>query len=145
MKLRHQPALALSRRPLPAVDRSQHAPASGLAHGAHGLGDAPRGDPKVIPIGPGSKVSLCVQAHEKFLGRGNSLARRRDAIQGYIRASDAGVSGQRASAPRNGALSSGTGVDSGMETLRGRNGGTTGMKTFGDLALLRNSASSRSA
>src|SRR5262249_56723988 len=35
MQLRHQPvALALSRQPLPTLDRSKYAPASGLARGA---------------------------------------------------------------------------------------------------------------
>jgi len=71
MKLRHEPAaLALSRQSLPTLDRSKYAPASGLAHGAYVLGDAPGGDPEVIVIGSGSEVSLCVQAHEKLLAEG---------------------------------------------------------------------------
>jgi transketolase len=71
MKLRHEPAaLALSRQPLPTLDRSKYAPASGLAQGAYVLGDAPGGDPEVILIGSGSEVSLCVQAHEKLLSEG---------------------------------------------------------------------------
>jgi transketolase len=36
MQLRHQPAvLALSRQPLPTLDRSKYAPASGVAQGAY--------------------------------------------------------------------------------------------------------------
>ena len=45
--LRHEPAaLALSRQPLPTLDRSKYAPASGLARGAYVLGDAPGGKPR---------------------------------------------------------------------------------------------------
>ncbi len=71
MKLRHQPAaLALSRQPLPTLDRSKYAAASGVSRGAYVLGDAPEGKPEVILIGSGSEVSLCVQAHEKLLSEG---------------------------------------------------------------------------
>lgn len=70
-QLRHQPAvLALSRQPLPALDRSRYAPAAGVARGAYVLGDAPGGNPKVILIATGSEVSLAVQAHEQLLGEG---------------------------------------------------------------------------
>jgi transketolase len=71
MQLRHKPAvLVLSRQPLPTLDRSKYAPASGLAHGAYVLADAPGGNPEVILIATGSEVSLAVDAHEKLLGEG---------------------------------------------------------------------------
>jgi transketolase len=71
MQLRHQPAvLALSRQPLPTLDRSRYAPASGLAHGAYVLADPPSGKPEVILIASGSEVSLCVEAHEELLAQG---------------------------------------------------------------------------
>ncbi len=71
MQLRHEPAvLALSRQPLPTLDRSKYAPASGLARGAYVLGDAPVGEPEVILIASGSEVSLAVEAHEKLLADG---------------------------------------------------------------------------
>jgi transketolase len=71
MQLRHQPAvLALSRQPLPTLDRSKYAPASGVAKGAYILGDAPGGKPDVILIASGSEVSLAVNAHEKLLSEG---------------------------------------------------------------------------
>jgi transketolase len=71
MQLRHEPAvLALSRQPLPTLDRTKYAPASGLARGAYILGDAPGGKPEVIFIASGSEVSLAVQAHEKLLSEG---------------------------------------------------------------------------
>ncbi|MGC1650835.1 MAG: transketolase [Candidatus Sulfotelmatobacter sp.] len=71
MKLRHQPAvLALSRHPLPTLDRTKYAPASGVARGAYVLADAPGGTPEVILIATGSEVSLAVDAHEKLLAEG---------------------------------------------------------------------------
>jgi transketolase len=71
MKLRHQPAvLALSRQPLPTLDRSKYAAASGVARGAYVLADAPGGNPEVIIIATGSEVSLAVEAHEKLLSDG---------------------------------------------------------------------------
>jgi transketolase len=71
MQLRHEPAvLALSRQPLPTLDRTRYAPASGVARGAYVLADAPGGDPQVILIASGSEVSLAVAAHEKLLAEG---------------------------------------------------------------------------
>ena len=71
MKLRHKPAvLAVSRQPLPTLDRSKYAPASGVAQGAYVLADAPGGTPEVILIASGSEVILAVQAHERLLAEG---------------------------------------------------------------------------
>jgi transketolase len=71
MQLRHKPAvLALSRQPLPTFDRSRYAAASGVAHGAYVLADAPGGNPEVILIASGSEVSLAVNAHEALLAQG---------------------------------------------------------------------------
>jgi transketolase len=71
MQLRHQPAvLALSRQPLPTLDRGKYASASGVAHGAYVLADAPGGNPEVILIASGSEVSLAVEAHEKLRAEG---------------------------------------------------------------------------
>src|SRR5437660_10119882 len=71
LQLRHQPAvLALSRQPLPTLDRSKYAPASGVARGAYVLADTPGTHPQVILIASGSEVSLAVQAHEKLLADG---------------------------------------------------------------------------
>jgi transketolase len=70
MQLRHQPALlALSRQPLPTLDRNKYAAASGLAHGAYILADTP-GDPDVMLIASGSEVSLAVEAHESLIAQG---------------------------------------------------------------------------
>jgi transketolase len=79
MQLRHQPAaLALSRQPLPTLDRSRYAQASGLARGAYVLADSPAsspantpgGNPEVIIIATGSEVILAIDAHEKLLAEG---------------------------------------------------------------------------
>jgi transketolase len=71
MQLRHQPAaLALSRQPLPTLDRNKYAPASRVAQGAYVLADAPGGNPEVIIIASGSELSLAIAAHETLLEEG---------------------------------------------------------------------------
>jgi transketolase len=71
LQLRHQPAvLTLSRQPLPTLDRSKYAPASGVSKGAYVLADTPGGKPDVILIASGSEVSLAVEAHEKLRADG---------------------------------------------------------------------------
>src|ERR1700747_585044 len=71
MQLRHKPAvLALSRQPLPTLDRGKYAPASGVARGAYVLADATGGNPEVILIASGSEVSLAVEAHEELRAQG---------------------------------------------------------------------------
>ncbi len=71
MKLRHEPAaLILSRQPLPTLDRSKYAPASGVAKGAYVLADAPGGKPDVLLLATGSEVSLCVDAYERLKADG---------------------------------------------------------------------------
>jgi transketolase len=71
MQLSHRPAvLALSRQPLPTLDRTKYAPASGVARGAYVLADAPDGKPEIILIATGSELSLAVQAHETLVSQG---------------------------------------------------------------------------
>ncbi|TXM92092.1 transketolase [Methylobacterium sp. WL116] len=68
--LKDQPAvLALSRQPLPTIDRTKFASASGVAKGGYVLagGDA---TPEVILIGSGSEVQLCMQAYESLVAEG---------------------------------------------------------------------------
>ncbi len=70
MQLRHGPAvLALSRQPLPTLDRTRYAPASGVARGGYVLADA-QGGPELILIATGSEVILAVEAHEKLVAEG---------------------------------------------------------------------------
>jgi transketolase len=71
MKLQHEPAvLVLTRQALPTLDRTKYASASGVAHGAYVLADAPGGKPDAILMGTGSEVSLCVSAYEKLAAEG---------------------------------------------------------------------------
>jgi transketolase len=71
MQLRHEPvALVLSRQPVPTLDRSRYAPASGLARGGYVLADAAGGRPEVVLLASGSEVALCVEAYERLTAGG---------------------------------------------------------------------------
>ena len=71
MRLHHQPAvLVLSRQALPTLDRTQYAPASGLAQGAYVLADAPGGKPEILLLATGSEVSLCIAVYERLIAEG---------------------------------------------------------------------------
>jgi transketolase len=71
LQLKQRPAaLALSRQPLPTVDREKFAPAALLAKGAYTLADPESGKPAVILIGTGSEVSLCMAARERLIAEG---------------------------------------------------------------------------
>src|SRR5205085_4041542 len=65
---RNPAALALSRQPLPTLDRSRYAAASGVARGAYVLADSEH--PAVILIGTGSEVHLCIEAYETLKREG---------------------------------------------------------------------------
>lgn len=71
VQLRHEPVvMALSRQPLPTLDRAKYASAAGVSKGAYILADAPGGNPEVILIASGSEVVLAVEAHEKLVAQG---------------------------------------------------------------------------
>jgi len=71
MQLHHEPAaLVLSRQPLPTLDRTTYASASGLAKGAYVLAEAPGGNPEVLLLATGSEVSLCLAAYERLITEG---------------------------------------------------------------------------
>ncbi len=71
MQLHHEPAaLVLSRQPLPTLDRSKYAPASGVEKGAYVLADPRDGKPDVLLIATGSEVLLCVNAYEQLKAEG---------------------------------------------------------------------------
>jgi transketolase len=59
--------LALSRQPLPTIDRDRYASAAGVARGAYVLAEPTSGKPEVILIASGSEVSLALAAHEKLI------------------------------------------------------------------------------
>lgn len=71
MRTRDRPvSLVLTRQPLPTLDRSRYAPASGVARGAYVLADSPDCRPEVLLLATGSEVSLCVAAYEQLLSEG---------------------------------------------------------------------------
>jgi transketolase len=71
MPIRHEPvALVLSRQPLPTLDRSRYASASGVARGAYVLAGPPDGAPEVILIATGSEVAMTVEAYEQLTADG---------------------------------------------------------------------------
>ncbi|AFE10496.1 transketolase [Corallococcus coralloides DSM 2259] len=66
----HPVVLVLSRQPVPTLDRTKFAPASGVAKGAYTLLEAEGGTPDVILIGTGTEVALVVEAAEKLKAEG---------------------------------------------------------------------------
>jgi len=71
MHMHHEPVvLALTRQPVPTLDRSKYASAEGVKHGAYILGDAPDGKPEVILIATGSELYVAAEAHEQLLASG---------------------------------------------------------------------------
>jgi transketolase len=63
-------ALALSRQNLPTLDRTEFASAQGVTKGGYVLAEASNGQPKVILIGTGSELQLCVTARERLEAEG---------------------------------------------------------------------------
>ncbi|MET7878997.1 transketolase [Micromonospora profundi] len=59
-------ALALSRQPLPTLDRDVLGSADGVAKGGYVLAEASNGKPQVIIVGTGSEVQLCLTARERL-------------------------------------------------------------------------------
>ena len=137
-KLRHQPAaLALSRQPLPTLDRSKYAAASGLARGAYVLADAPGSGPEVILIGTGSEVSLCVDAHEELVAEG--IRSRVVSMPSWDIFEQQAPQYQDSVLPP--AVTARVAVEQastlGWERYVGRSGRVIGMKTFGASAPLK--------
>ncbi len=81
-------ALALSRQPLPTVDRSTLAAAEGVAKGGYVLADATGGQPSVILIGTGSEVQLCLTARERLEAEGTPTRVVSMPCQEWFRAQD---------------------------------------------------------
>ena len=138
LESQHRPAcLILSRQSLPTLDRSRFAPAVGVARGAYILADLGGAPPRVILIGTGSEVSLCVAAAEQLASEGVptrvvsmpswELFERQDnayrenvlpdAISARVAVEQAGVIG--------------------WERYVGRRGAVVGMRTFGASAPLK--------
>src|SRR6201997_207973 len=138
LQLRHQPAvLALSRQPLPTLDRTKYAPASGVARGAYVLGDAPGANPEVILIASGSELSLAVGAHEKLLAEG--IRSRVVSMPSWDIFEHQPQTYQDSVLPPN--VKARVAVEQastlGWERYVGRSGRVIGMKTFGASAPLK--------
>jgi transketolase len=138
LQLRHQPTvLALSRQPLPTLDRNKYAPASGLAKGAYVLADAPGENPEVIIIATGSEVSLAVQAHENLLAEG--IRSRVVSMPSWEIFEEQSQAYQDSVLPPN--VKARVAVEQastlGWERYVGRSGRVIGMKTFGASAPLK--------
>ena len=67
---KHPVAFILTRQNLPTLDRTEHAPASGVAKGAYVLKDAANGKPDVLLLASGSEVSLCLEAQMQLATEG---------------------------------------------------------------------------
>jgi transketolase len=65
--------LALSRQKVPTFDRSQVAPASGLARGAYVLTETAGRPPEIILIATGSEVQLALMAKPELEKRGHAV------------------------------------------------------------------------
>jgi transketolase len=138
MQLRHQPAvMALSRQPLPTLDRNKYAPASGLSQGAYVLADAPGGNPEVIIIASGSEVSLAVEAHEKLLAEG--IRSRVVSMPSWEIFEQQSQAYQDSVLPPrvNARVAVEQASTLGWERYVGRSGRVIGMKTFGASAPLK--------
>lgn len=64
-------ALALTRQPLPTLDRAKLAPAEDLKRGAYVLADlGPAGEPRIVLMASGSEVSLILRAGQRLAEQG---------------------------------------------------------------------------
>jgi transketolase len=63
-------ALIFTRQNVPAIDRSTHAPATGLHRGAYTLWQASDGEPDIILIGTGSELQFALQAGKTLASEG---------------------------------------------------------------------------
>jgi len=71
MSAPHRPTcLILTRQALPTLDRDRFTSAASLVRGAYVLADLGRGPPKVILIGTGSEVALCIAAADLLVAAG---------------------------------------------------------------------------
>jgi transketolase len=62
--------IALTRQPVPVLDRSLYASAAGLQRGGYILSEAQGGDPQALIIATGSEVQIAVQAQQLLAEQG---------------------------------------------------------------------------
>jgi transketolase len=136
--LQHQPAcLVLSRQPLPTLDRTRYAAASGLSRGAYVLADPPDAKPEVILIGTGSEVALCVDAYETL--RQEGVPARVVSMPSWELFEQQDESYRDAVLPRHitARVSAEMGSVIGWDRYVGSSGSKLGMNTFGSSAPLK--------
>ena len=81
-------ALALTRQALPVIDREVYAPADGMVRGGYILAEASDAQPKVILIGTGSEVQICLAARERLEAEGTPTRVVSMPCQEWFRAQD---------------------------------------------------------
>jgi transketolase len=81
-------ALALSRQPLPILDRTELAGADQVGRGGYVLAEASNAQPQVILIGTGSEVQLCLAARERLEAEGTPTRVVSMPCQEWFRAQD---------------------------------------------------------
>ncbi|MGH6675482.1 MAG: transketolase-like TK C-terminal-containing protein, partial [Xanthobacteraceae bacterium] len=136
--LKESPAcLALSRQPLPTIDRSRYAAASGVARGGYVLAEAPGGRPDVILIGTGSEVSLCLSAADMLAGQ--NIAARVVSLPSWELFDRQDESYRESVLPRSvkARVSVEAGATRGWERYAGPDGATLGMHGFGASAPIK--------
>ena len=137
--LKHSPAaLILSRQPMPTLDRTVFKPASGVQKGAYVLADPKDGSaPKVILMGTGSELYLCVEAYEALAKEG--IAARVVSMPCWEQFELQDQAYRDEVLPQN--ISARVAVEQaatmGWEKYAGRNGAVIGMHTFGASAPLK--------
>jgi transketolase len=82
-------ALALSRQPLPTLDRETLASAEGVRRGGYVLAEASTAQPQVILMGTGSEVQLCLTARDRLEADGTPTRVVSMPCQEWFRAQDA--------------------------------------------------------
>ena len=94
MKLRHRPTvLVLSRQPLPTLDRSKYAPASGVSKGAYVLADAPRRKTRYHPDCFWKRSHPCHPGTRETPDRWHPVTGGFNALLGYLRAPESRIPG----------------------------------------------------
>jgi transketolase len=137
LKAKHQPAcLILSRQALPTLDRTRFSSAAGLARGAYVLVDLGGKSPKVILIGTGSEVSLCIAAAEQLAAEGIAVRVVSMPSWELFEQQDAGYQEQVLPDSITARVAVEQATAMGWERYVGRRGAIVAMHTFGASAPL---------
>ncbi len=129
--------LALSRQPLPTLDRSRYASAAGLARGGYVLLEAQGGRPDVILIGTGSEVTPCLAAADLLAKQ--SIAVRVVSLPSWELFDEQDAAYREAVLPRTVAarVAVEAGATRGWERYAGVDGAVIGMHRFGASAPIK--------